>query len=65
MKKPYYEKIAGLRRMYNISQQRMADFLDMNLSTYQIKEKKGGFKCEQLIIICKIFETDANTLLLD
>ena len=65
MKETINERIAKYRRLRHITQDEMAEILDMPSSTYGNKEKRGKIDCEFLIKISEILNVDIRSLLFE
>ncbi len=57
-----HERVAYQRRGKSLSQAYMSKALGINRTTYSLKEKHGGFTCEQIIEIAKIINVHPGLL---
>lgn len=59
------EKLAALRRLYNISQKEMADIIGVDLRTYQNKETGlSQFKANEMFAIAQKFQLPIDQIFL-
>lgn len=59
------EKLAALRRLYNISQKEMADIIGVDLRTYQNKEAGlSQFKANEMFAIAQKFQLPIDQIFL-
>lgn len=56
------EKIRDIRRIKNISQQKLADVIGVTHQTYQYHEKTGNFDTHKLLKLAPVLACDFNTI---
>ncbi len=58
-------RLASLRRYHNLTQEQMADFLNINLRTYILKEKgTSQFKLNEMYAISRKFDIPIDDIFL-
>ncbi len=57
------EAIKKLRRANGISQEKLADMIEMNRSTYAYKEKNSSFKADELAAVANVLKISYDALL--
>ena len=57
------ERIKFLRKLENLNQEQMGNFLGIKTSTYSQKERKGYFTAEDVKIVCEVFKVDPNVII--
>lgn len=57
------ERIASYRRLANLSQNKVAELMEMKHSTYSQMERSGSITTDRLVKLAKILDVDVNDIL--